>query len=199
MTTGKICLASASPRRQELLQQIGINFVVEKSDIDETIVSGEIPRQYVTRMATAKAKTVYDNRKNKNKTVLPVLGADTAVIIGNAILGKPKNKADGHHMLSRLSGRSHEVMTAIALVTEKNKIFQAISTSRVTFKSLDEEEISLYLDTGEANDKAGGYGIQGMAATFISKLEGSYSAVVGLPLSELSELLKLSMAINSEK
>jgi len=198
MATGKICLASASPRRQELLQQIGIKFVVEKSDIDETRGFNEIPRQYVTRMATAKAKTVYDNRKNKNKTVLPVLGADTVVIIGNTILGKPKNRADGHYMLSRLSGRSHEVMTAICFVTKKNKIFQAVSTSRVTFKFLDEKEILLYLDSGEADDKAGGYGIQGLAATFIAKLEGSYSAVAGLPLFELSELLKLSMVTNSE-
>ena len=199
MATGKICLASASPRRQELLQQAGINFVVEKSNIDETIVCNEIPRQYVIRMAAAKARTVYESRKNKNKTVLPVLGADTAVIIGSTILGKPENKADARHMLNRLSGRSHEVMTAIALVTGENKIFQAINTSRVTFKFLDKKEISLYLDSGEAQDKAGGYGIQGLAAAFITRLEGSYSAVVGLPLFELSALLKQSMVINSEK
>ncbi len=177
---------------------MGVDFVTEKSDIDETIACNETPRQYVTRMAATKAKTVYDNRKNKNKTVLPVLGADTAVIIGSTVLGKPKNRADGHYMLSRLSGRTHEVLTAIALVTERSKIFQTISTSRVTFKVLDEKEIFLYLESGEADDKAGGYGIQGLAATFITKLEGSYSAVVGLPLFELSELINRSMAINSE-
>lgn len=199
MATGKICLASASPRRQELLQQTGIEFIVESSDIDETVGSNEIPRQYVTRMAAAKAVAVYDSRKKRNKIVLPVLGADTVVVIGDTIFGKPSNKIDGHQMLSRLSGRSHEVMTAIALVTEKNEIFQAINTSRVTFRILDEKEISLYLDSGEADDKAGSYGIQGKAAAFISRLEGSYSAVVGLPLFELSELLKLSMVTNSEK
>jgi septum formation protein len=188
--TGIICLASASPRRQELLQQIGINFVVDKCDIDETVLDNELPEQYVVRMASEKAKLVHDRRKKSNKSILPVLGADTAVVINNTILGKPANTGEVFSMLTRLSGNTHEVLTAVSLVLENEKEVRVLNTSRVTFKELDKEEIASYVAAGEANDKAGGYGIQGKAAVFISRLEGSYSAVVGLPLFELSELLK---------
>lgn len=188
--TWKICLASASPRRQELLQQIGINFVVDRSDIDETIGSNETPEQYVVRMAYEKASTVFDRRQKQNKSFLPVLGADTAVVIDNLILGKPENESEAYSMLTRLSGKTHDVLTAISLVLKNKKEIHALSISRVTFNELDEQDISSYVASGEAEDKAGSYGIQGKAATFISRLEGSYSAVVGLPLFELSEILK---------
>lgn len=188
--TGIICLASASPRRKELLQQIGINFIVDKCDIDESVLDNELPEQYVVRMASEKAKLVYDRRKRSNKSILPVLGADTAVVVNSIILGKPANKAEVFSMLTRLSGNTHEVLTAISLVLENEKEVRTLTTSRVTFKELNKEEIASYVAAGEANDKAGGYGIQGKAAVFISRLEGSYSAVVGLPLFELSELLK---------
>lgn len=188
--TWKICLASASPRRQELLQQIGINFVVDRSDIDETIGSNETPEQYVVRMAHGKASTVFDRRQKQNKSFLPVLGADTAVVIDNLILGKPENESEAYSMLTRLSGKTHDVLTAISLVLKNKKEIHALSISRVTFNELDEQDISSYVASGEAEDKAGSYGIQGKAATFISRLEGSYSSVVGLPLFELSEILK---------
>lgn len=188
--TGKICLASASPRRQELLQQIGVNFVVDKSDIDETVGNNETPEQYVARMAYEKASAVYDRRKKQNKSFLPVLGADTVVVIDDSILGKPANKTEAFNMLTRLSGQTHEVLTAISLILKNEKEIHALNISRVTFSVLDERDISSYVASGEANDKAGGYGVQGKAAVFISRLEGSYSAVVGLPLFELSELFK---------
>ncbi len=190
MLTGKICLASASPRRQELLQQIGVNFVVDKSDIDETVGSNEIPEQYVTRMAYEKASAVYDRRQKQNESFLPVLGADTVVVIDNSILGKPANKTEAFNMLTRLSGQTHEVLTAISLILKNKREIHALNISRVTFNVLDEKDISYYVASGEADDKAGGYGVQGKAAAFISRLEGSYSAVVGLPLFELTEILK---------
>lgn len=186
----KICLASASPRRQVLLEQIGVQFVVDKSDISEAIASNELPEQYVKRMAHEKASFVFERRIKQGEEVLPVLGADTAVVIDKAILGKPANRAEAHEMLALLSGKTHEVFTAISLITKNKQEMNALNTTRVTFSTLDAHEIAYYIDSGEADDKAGAYGIQGRAAAFVSRLEGSYSAVVGLPLFELSELLK---------
>jgi septum formation protein len=199
MSIGKICLASASPRRQELLRQIGVNFIVDKSDIDEAVGKNEMPAQYVMRMAFEKASAVYDRRQKKNKSFLPVLGADTAVVIDGLILGKPENNAEAFSMLKRLSGKTHEVLTAVSLLQRNKKEMHVLSITRVTFNKLNTDEISSYVDSGEAADKAGGYGIQGRAAVFVSRLEGSYSTVVGLPLFELSELFKQSdMEINKK-
>lgn len=188
---GKICLASASPRRQELLQQIGINFITEKSDIQETVASNETAEQYVKRMAYEKAKIVFDRRMKQDKEFLPVLGADTAVVVDNVILGKPATRTEAFEMLRRLSGRTHDVLTAISLIFEKKQELHALSATRVTFNALEDSEISYYIESGEADDKAGAYGIQGKAAAFVTRIEGSYSSVVGLPLFELSELLKI--------
>lgn len=188
--SGKICLASASPRRKELLQQLGVSFVVDVSDIDETVETNESADAYVRRMAFEKANVIFLRRKEQKKRFLPVLGADTAVVVNGLILGKPENKTEALEMLMSLSGKTHDVLTAIVLILEDNKKLQALSISKVTFNTLDEQEVLNYIESGEADDKAGAYGIQGKAAAFISRLEGSYSAVVGLPLFELSELLK---------
>jgi len=186
---GKICLASASPRRRQLLHQIGVEFTIDKSNIDETPGTSETPVQYVTRMASEKANAVYLRRLAENRERLPVLGADTEVVLNKTVLGKPKDRNHARAMLVQLSGKTHEVLTAISLIGENGTEWHAISTSRVTFAELDDELISNYVASGEADDKAGGYGIQGIGAVFITRLEGSYSAVVGLPLYELVQLL----------
>lgn len=183
-----ICLGSASPRRRELLNQIGIAHTVRSADIDETPRPHEAPEVYVLRMALEKARAVLAQEAIKNGA-LPVLGADTAVVVDGTILGKPRDEADGLAMLRRLSGSAHQVLTAVALV-EPEREMTRLSVSHVTFRAMSEMEISAYWRTGEPADKAGGYGIQGYAATFIEHLEGSFSGVMGLPLFETAELLR---------
>jgi len=181
-----IYLASASPRRRELLAQIGIRYRLLRSDIPEIPAAGETAQDFVIRMALEKAqagKGYIGADKPK-----PVLGADTAVVVDNKILGKPQNKEHGLAMLESLSGRTHEVMSAVALVGEKTDI--RLNISKVSFRQTSAYEREGYWQTGEPNDKAGAYGIQGIAAIFISGLEGSYSAVMGLPLYETAELLE---------
>jgi septum formation protein len=178
-----IVLASASPRRKELLQQIGVPFVVLVADIDETPLQGETPSDYVARLAVAKARHV------AQKTDLPVLAADTTVVLDGHILGKPESAEHWRQMLESMSGQQQEVMTAVALVTGDMVEFRVVTT-RVSFRSLSAAMIDAYIATGEGLDKAGGYGIQGMGAVLVSAIEGSYSNVVGLPLSEVSQLLE---------
>jgi septum formation protein len=189
-----LILASQSPRRLQLLQQIGITCQVQIADIDETPQEKEIPCDYVARLAYEKAHAVWQGRKQS--APLPILGADTSVILDAEILGKPDNIAHAIDLLQRLSGRSHQVLTAIALLypdASQATGYQyqaALSSSMVQFAVLSSRDIQDYLATGEAMDKAGAYGIQGYAARFITQLSGSYSGVMGLPLYEVGQLLK---------
>jgi septum formation protein len=179
-----VCLASVSPRRRELLTQIGVPHSVTGAHIDETAHPGEAPRDYVLRMARQKALTVRENGEP-----LPVLAADTTVVLDDVIYGKPRDRADGIAMLERLSGRTHEVLTAVAMADSRGVTLR-LSHSAVRFRRLTLEECAAYWDTGEPHDKAGGYAVQGAAAVFIESLSGSYSGVMGLPLFETAELLR---------
>lgn len=182
-TFNSILLASASPRRQELLTQIGVCFQVLPVDIDETPKTHERAADYVLRLAAAKAQA------GRAKRAMSALGADTAVIVDNAILGKPRDQAHATQMLTRLSGRKHAVLTAVALADDRG-LQTRLSTSQVWMRALSSEEIAAYWRSGEPCDKAGAYAIQGFAATFIERLEGSYSGVMGLPLFETAALLR---------
>jgi len=184
-----IYLASASPRRQELLRQLGVEFEAMPSNILEVRQTGESPADYVLRVARDKAQFVAKLVNERGLPVFPVLGADTEVVLDGEILGKPQDRVHGMALLRRLSGRTHEVLSAVCVVDQDSE-HTALSTSRVTFSQLTETEIAQYWETGEPVDKAGAYAIQGKAAAFIERLEGSYSAVMGLPLHELAEILK---------
>ncbi|UVE18549.1 Maf-like protein [Pseudomonas sp. LS44] len=179
-------LASGSPRRRELLAQIGVPFVALSVDIDESHCPGESPESYVERLARAKAAAGLAGVPASTAAV--VLGADTAVVLDGQILGKPRDRAEALATLQALSGREHLVLTAVALIDAQRCEARVVS-SRVHFRSLNASEIEQYWATGEPQDKAGSYGIQGLAAVFVSALHGSYSAVVGLPLCETAELL----------
>ncbi len=180
-----LCLASASPRRRELLAQIGVAHTAAAANIDEAVLAGEGAVDYVLRMARAKAQAV-----RGHAGALPVLGADTIVVLDGAICGKPASAADGLAMLARLSGRTHIVHTAVALATAAAAPAARLSTSEVTFRTLSHAECLAYWESGEPRDKAGGYAVQGRAAVFIERLNGSYSGVMGLPLFETAELLR---------
>lgn len=183
--TQQIILASRSPRRRELLEQIGVGYEVLDVEVDESHRPGETPGAFVTRLALAKASTG-SALVGADK---PVLGADTIVVLANnMILGKPANRQAAAAMLAQLSGQAHRVMTAVALVWGGRQAVK-LSTSTVTFRPLSAEEIAAYCETGEPDDKAGAYAIQGLAALFISHLEGSFSGVMGLPLFETAALL----------
>ncbi|WNF47598.1 Maf family protein [Pseudomonas sp. SG20056] len=179
-------LASGSPRRRELLTQIAVPFLTQIAPIDENALPGESPIAYVERLALSKAQAGLAALTDTANAV--VLGADTAVVLDGRILGKPTDRADALATLSDLSGRTHEVLTAVALVSRERQVSRVV-TSQVTFRALSQAEIEAYWASGEPQDKAGCYGIQGLAAVFISQLQGSYSAVVGLPLCETAELL----------
>ena len=184
---GFIYLASGSPRRRELLQQIGVSFRVISADLDETALQGESPLAYVSRLAEAKAAVGWERSRDSGGA--PVLAADTAVVLDARILGKPADMNDAMAMLLKLSGRAHQVLTAVALRTAAG-VEVKVSHSTVTFRSIDPGEARAYWETGEPSDKAGAYAIQGYAAIFISDLKGSYSGVMGLPLFETAALLK---------
>ena len=181
----QLILASASPRRQALLKQVGIAFRQQVAEIDETPLENEAAEDYVVRLALEKARAV---RQHSVTGRLPVLGADTAVVIDGRLLGKPENPAHARQMLQLLSGREHRVMSAVALVRSREAV--QISVSRVWFRPLGENEIDAYWRTGEPQDKAGAYAIQGVGAIFIERLEGSYTGVMGLPLYETGRLLQ---------
>lgn len=177
-----LCLASASPRRLELLASIDVDCEVRPVDIDETPLPGELPRDYVCRLAREKALA------GAVLSELPVLGSDTAVVLDGEILGKPRDRAHALEMLAALSGNTHEVLTGVA-VSGPQGLLDICVTTRVTLRAISPAEAAAYWATGEPRDKAGGYGIQGRAAVFVSHIEGSHSAVVGLPLYETTELL----------
>ena len=184
-----IYLASASPRRRELLAQLGMAFELLVADIDETLKSEEPADAYVRRMARDKARAALGRMPARRA---PVLGADTAVVVDRQILGKPADRQTAAAMLRRLSGGEHEVLTAVAIVGgEGDARREAIAVSRtiVTFRPLSDREIDDYWTTGEPRDKAGGYAIQGVGAIFIEAIRGSYSGVMGLPLYETARLL----------
>lgn len=180
-----IILASASPRRAELLSQIGVPFTVAPVDIDESLRPDELPAHYVERLAREKAAAGLDRAASGDSLVL---GSDTTVVCDDRILAKPADGREAAAMLAALSGRSHRVMTAVALAGEHG-CYARLVTTEVRFRTLRPEEINAYCATGEPMDKAGGYGIQGRGGLFVEGLWGSYSAVVGLPLEETGQLL----------
>ena len=187
MTQPSLVLASASPRRRELLSQLGVSFTCDPADIDERIRGGESPGDYVERMAREKAAAVAVRYACGHHAVL---AADTSVVVDDVdVLGKPRDHFDGLAMLARLSGRSHSVITAVCLQQGERVSLERVET-RVEFISLTREMCEAYLATDEPWDKAGAYGIQGLAAAFVRAIDGSYGAVVGLPLCETWELLR---------
>jgi septum formation protein len=188
-TTGWIYLASRSPRRRELLGQVGVRHTIIDADVDEAVAPGEAPRDYVLRLARAKSESGRRSVVARGLARAPVLAADTTVALGNRILGKPIDRADAEAMLAELSGKRHEVFTAIALQWE-DQVETALSASEVEFCQLDAATIRGYVASGEADDKAGAYAIQGRAAAFVLDLRGSYSGVMGLPLYETTQLLQ---------
>lgn len=187
--TPHIYLASRSPRRAELLQQIGIRFSVLPSDIDESQRENEAPANYVLRLAKSKAEVCLAGLRAGNQPLLPVLAADTTVSVDGNILGKPEDAEEASCMLRLMSGRWHEVLTGLAIATPEG-IEALLSVTRVEMAALTPDEIEAYIRSGEPFDKAGAYGIQGLAGTFIKRIEGSYSGVMGLPIFETAQLLK---------
>lgn len=183
-----IYLASRSPRRRELLQQIGVDFSVIDVSVDEAPADNELPADYVLRIAKEKALTG-KSMLNQQKNPRPVLAADTAVVIEQQILGKPINDGHAREMLNQLSGITHQVMTAVAFVANNGDMFTRLCISEVTFSSLSGSEIETYIKTGEGQDKAGSYAVQGLAALFIERIYGSYSGIMGLPVYETGQLL----------
>ncbi len=178
-----VVLASGSPRRHQLLDLIGIAHTVRATDTDESLHSGELPEAYAERLARAKAEAVAGDGGNAL-----VIGADTIVVIDDAVLGKPRDVGDAERMLAILSGRSHTVMTAVA-VSYGGKTISSVEMVDVTFRALDDDEIRRYVETGEPMDKAGAYGIQGYGATIVRRIDGDYFAVMGLSLIRLVSLM----------
>ena len=197
MIDPRIYLASRSPRRRELLTQIGVRFDLllfrsltrEDAEVNEAWLPGETPEAYVQRVARAKAVFAAGLMAHRSIVARPVLAADTTLDLDGEIIAKPKDEADAAAILTRLSGRSHRVFTAIAL-TRGERVEQRLSISEVRFRTLSAEEIRRYVQSGEPMDKAGAYGIQGRAAVFIEEIHGSHSGIVGLPLCETALLLR---------
>jgi septum formation protein len=193
----RIYLASRSPRRRELLKQIGVPFELlllredlrRGPDVDETPLPDESPGVYVLRMAGAKVNTAVRQIAYRGLPQKPVLAADTTVVFDDRIIGKPENAEDAARMLRTLSGREHQVLTAVALAL-RDQVETQISVSSVWFQELADADIRRYVATGEPLDKAGAYAIQGRAGAFVTRITGSYSGIMGLPLAETAELLK---------
>jgi septum formation protein len=196
MSAPLVYLASKSPRREELLRQLGIEFSVlrvreapgRERDIVEGARDAEPPFHYVERIARTKAAIGWQKTLQRGLSPRPVLGADTEVVLDGKIFGKPKDAADAIRMLTLLSNRTHQVLTAVALCLDQ-QIVAEISTSEVTFRELRRDEIERYVATGEPLDKAGAYAVQGRAASFVRRIDGSYSGVMGLPLYETAQAL----------
>jgi septum formation protein len=196
ISTNRVYLASRSPRRRELLKQIGIAFELlllredlrRDVDVDETPSPGEFPVDYVIRVARAKAEAGWIRIASRRLQLYPVLAADTAVVLDGGIIGKPADARGAQQLLQRLSGQTHQVMTAVAVAREA-RIETALSISAVEFRELADGEIQRYVASGEPLDKAGAYAIQGRAAVFVRAISGSYSGIMGLPLFETAELL----------
>jgi len=183
-----LVLASASPRRAELLRQLGLDFVQQDSDVDESVRPGEAPFDYVQRLACAKAQQAASLIAANHRPAV-ILGADTCISIDNQILGKPDNLEQAIDYLTRLAGREHTVYSAVNVLWQ-NDSQSRVNCSKVSMKAMTQEEIKAYCDSGEPMGKAGGYAIQGLGAMFIERIEGSYSAIMGLPLYETAELLQ---------
>jgi septum formation protein len=200
MTRGRplLYLASHSPRRRELLRQIGVRFEtlllrsdpIRGSDVEEIPQDGEAPTDYVNRVTLDKARVGVVRARERGLAPGLVLAADTEVVIDGEALGKPRDAAAATRMLIRLSGRSHEVLSAVAVATSETRIEIRQTRSTIWLKTLDPVELRRYVSTGEPLDKAGAYAIQGLGALFVTRIEGSYSAVMGLPLYETGELLR---------
>lgn len=186
LSFNKVCLASQSPRRRQLLDQIGVEFDVQPADIDESVHEGELAQDYVERVTKAKASAIWNSQDYAQN--YPVLASDTAVVVDQNILGKPQTRAEGLDMLTLLSGRSHQVVSGVGLLYQERFGYRS-SVTEVHFRALTESDMHNYWSTGEGLDKAGCYGIQGLAASFIDNISGSFSGVMGLPLYETSELL----------
>ena len=197
VSDNRIYLASRSPRRRELLKQIGVNFeslLVREDlrrgvDVDETPLPDESPGIYALRIARAKAAIALQQIAQRGLPQKPVLAADTTVVFDDQIIGKPADDKDAARILRALSGREHQVLTAVALAL-RDQVETQISVSSVWFRELSDAEIRRYVASGEALDKAGAYAIQGRAASFVTRIEGSYSGIMGLPLAETAELLQ---------
>jgi nucleoside triphosphate pyrophosphatase len=181
MLLPRVILASASPRRRELLQLVGIAHEIRPADVDETYVAGEPPREHAERLAREKATAI-------DAPDAVTIGSDTIVLVDGDVLGKPRDRAAAAAMLRRLSGRSHIVITGVA-VCWRDRVVSAIESVEVSFRALTDAEISSYIDTGEPMDKAGAYGIQGYGATIVERVDGDYFAVMGLPLHRLVQLM----------
>jgi septum formation protein len=199
----RLILASASPRRAELLRAAGYTFDVVVADVDESIRAGESPSTYVRRLAAEKSAAAQVVVSGFSRTVdsppegghyRPViLGADTTVVVDGEILGKPRDDGDGREMLVRLSGKTHQVMTGVSLRQGAFEVGR-VETTSVVFRTMTDEDISWYIASGEGHDKAGGYAIQGLASRFIPSISGSYSNVVGLPVAAVDELMRSLLA-----
>lgn len=188
----EIILASASPRRKEILQNTKLKFEIQKSNIDEVVLENESPLNMVVRLAHEKAFDVA--QKNREKLVI---GADTIVVLDDEVLGKPKDKNEAYQMIKKLSNKTHKVITGISLINLKQGIVvNDYVVSLVTFKDLSEDSIKDYINTNESLDKAGAYGIQGYGALLVDNIQGDYFNIVGLPISKLSDLLKDHFDIN---
>jgi septum formation protein len=194
-----LILASSSPRRRQLLEQIGLTFTIESADIDERLQPGEAPAKYVQRLALEKAQAVWERHRNEDASSDPilVLGADTAVVLDGEVLGKPIDTADARRMLELLSGRTHQVLTGIAAVS-RNGMVSEVEITQVFFDLIEEPELVHYLMSSEPMDKAGAYGIQGYAARWIPRIEGCYFNVMGLPLARTIALLARAEAGTNE-
>jgi septum formation protein len=185
MSKPRVILASASPRRRELLRLVGIEHEVRPADIDESYFPGEQPAAHAERLSRGKAETTAANAGPDTVTI----GSDTIVVVDGDVLGKPRDREHAKQMLRRLSGRSHVVMTGVA-VAWRAQILSGVEEVGVTFRPLSDDEIDRYIDTGEPMDKAGAYGIQGFGATIVDRVDGDYFAVMGLALNRLARLLR---------
>jgi septum formation protein len=192
----RLILASASPRRRELLAQAGYAFAVEAADVNESEREGENPAEYVLRLAEEKAQAVFARHVTEAEPLV-VLGADTTVVCDGEILAKPKDVADAKRMLRRLSGRTHEVLTGVAIATSVGLV-SGVETTSVTFRAIPETELDFYCATNEPMDKAGAYGIQGYAARWIPRIDGDYYNVMGLPIARVVRLIEDALA-NSQQ
>ena len=181
-----ILLASGSPRRRELLKQLAVSFKVAAADIDESIIDGEAPEDYVVRLAREKALVGVE----QNGGQVPALGSDTIVLLDGQILGKPETRAEAESMLQSLSGQTHQVYSAVALALEADNVLDTLNITAVTFGKMPVEWIRQYCQGDEPMDKAGAYAVQGGTGQYIRRIEGSYSGVMGLPLFETAELLR---------
>ena len=184
----RIVLASASPRRAELLRAAGIDFDVQPAHVDETIAPGESPVEYVSRVAEAKARL-----RQEWNTQRIVLAADTAVVVDAHILGKPLDEADAKRMLRLLSGRKHEVLTAVSVFHPGQIVDTRVDVTTVEFAPLSDADVEWYVSSGEPMDKAGAYAVQGLASRFVTRIDGSYSNVVGLPIALVHQMLSTKL------